>query len=490
MSLPRRRALIRFGAGVAVAVTAIFTVGSGPAFAEDTLGAKADLSVHVPGPQVAVGADEKTIRVDVTNHGPGDVKHGKVSFSTADVPDSVTVDLPTGPGCEKQVTKLVCDLDELRAGGHDSSLAVFLKQNKPDLDAGPVGTLTVSVSSELTDPDASNNTETVQLELIDPAVNLTTFGTDITLDPGASALLPFTILNQGSLGSANTDVSIKLPDFVTFTGDLTGCDVSGHNSAVVCHYPGLAAGGHLVNEGLDVKLAADAPGPVALTGGSIGATGQSVNNPPPLAVQAHATRPTKTFSTNKPVPPLTSKDASPGDGMFNFTVFTTANPADLAVTATAASGHVGDVVSVTVTVKNNGPATATDAAVTITAPSGTTIVDGLGCTPVTAGKVVKCTGKLANGESDSGTFKFKIDSATVGSDGEASITSSLKDPDLTNNKAAIKITVLSNGLPVTGTQVGLIGGSGVAAIAVGWVLFLAARRRRVLLVTPDDERTS
>jgi hypothetical protein len=109
---------------------------------------------------------------------------------------------------------------------------------------------------------------------------------------------------------------------------------------------------------------------------------------------------------------------------------------------------------------------------------------------VTAGKVVKCTGTLHNGESEPGTFKFKIDSATVGSDGEAAITSSLKDPDLTNNKAAIKITVLSDGLPVTGTQVGLIGGSGVAAIAVGWVLFLAARRRRVLLVTPGDETSN
>src|SRR5947207_10108233 len=486
MSLPRRRPLIRFGAGAAVAVTAIFTIGSGPAFAEDSLGSKADLSVHVPGPQVAVGADEKTIRVDVTNHGPGDVKHGKVSFSTADVPDSVTVDLPTGPGCDKQVTKLVCDLDELRAGGHDSSFAVFLKQNKPDLDAGPVGTLTVSVSSELTDPDAANNTETVQLELVPAGVDLTTFGADITLDPGKTDLLPFAVSNQGTQGTANTDVSIKLPDFVTFTGGVTGCDFSQHNSAVVCHFTGLAAG-ETGADALQVKLAADAPGPVALTGGSIGAAGEPADDTPSPALRAQAAKPHKVFSKNKPVKPLTSK---PGEDTFNFTVFTTANPADLAVTATAASGHVGDVVSVTVTVKNNGPATATDAAVTVTAPSGTTIVDGLGCTPVTAGKVVKCTGTLHNGESQSGTFKFKIDSATVGSDGEAAITSSLKDPDLTNNKAAITITVLSNGLPVTGTQVGLIGGSGVAAIAVGWVLFLAARRRRVLLVTPGDEASN
>ncbi|WP_229403365.1 hypothetical protein [Micromonospora okii] len=44
------------------------------------------------------------------------------------------------------------------------------------------------------------------------------------------------------------------------------------------------------------------------------------------------------------------------------------------------------------------------------------------------------------------------------------------------------------GLPVTGPQAGLIGGVGVAALVAGGVLFLAARRRRMILVTPEDER--
>lgn len=42
-------------------------------------------------------------------------------------------------------------------------------------------------------------------------------------------------------------------------------------------------------------------------------------------------------------------------------------------------------------------------------------------------------------------------------------------------------------LPVTGVQIGLIGGFGAAVIALGGVLVLLARRRRVVLVTPDDE---
>jgi hypothetical protein len=43
------------------------------------------------------------------------------------------------------------------------------------------------------------------------------------------------------------------------------------------------------------------------------------------------------------------------------------------------------------------------------------------------------------------------------------------------------------GLPVTGVQVGLISGVGGGVLAVGAVLFVLARRRRVVLVTPGDE---
>ncbi|MBO4205744.1 LPXTG cell wall anchor domain-containing protein [Micromonospora echinofusca] len=43
-------------------------------------------------------------------------------------------------------------------------------------------------------------------------------------------------------------------------------------------------------------------------------------------------------------------------------------------------------------------------------------------------------------------------------------------------------------LPVTGAQAGLIGGIGLAVLAAGAVLFVLARRRRVVLVTPGDEK--
>ena len=44
------------------------------------------------------------------------------------------------------------------------------------------------------------------------------------------------------------------------------------------------------------------------------------------------------------------------------------------------------------------------------------------------------------------------------------------------------------GLPVTGMQIGLIGGTGAAVLAAGAALMMLSRRRKVVLVTPDEER--
>lgn len=43
-------------------------------------------------------------------------------------------------------------------------------------------------------------------------------------------------------------------------------------------------------------------------------------------------------------------------------------------------------------------------------------------------------------------------------------------------------------LPVTGAQAGLFGGIGAFVIVLGAVLFLVARRRRVVLMAPGDEK--
>jgi hypothetical protein len=75
----------------------------------------------------------------------------------------------------------------------------------------------------------------------------------------------------------------------------------------------------------------------------------------------------------------------------------------------------------------------------------------------------------------------------------------LKDIDFTDNTDDFAVHVAApasggggggGGLPVTGVQAGLIGGIGGTALITGVVLFMVARRRRVVLVTPGDEKST
>jgi hypothetical protein len=69
----------------------------------------------------------------------------------------------------------------------------------------------------------------------------------------------------------------------------------------------------------------------------------------------------------------------------------------------------------------------------------------------------------------------------------------LADIDPADNDSEFSVFVGGTGgggggdLPVTGVQAGLIGGVGLAVLAGGGVLFMMARRRKVVLVTPGDE---
>ncbi|MFB6393405.1 hypothetical protein [Polymorphospora lycopeni] len=70
-----------------------------------------------------------------------------------------------------------------------------------------------------------------------------------------------------------------------------------------------------------------------------------------------------------------------------------------------------------------------------------------------------------------------------------------KDADWTDNSDEFTVFVKAadgngggGGLPVTGVQAGLLSGIGLAVVAAGGAMFLISRRRRVVLVTPGDEK--
>ena len=101
------------------------------------------------------------------------------------------------------------------------------------------------------------------------------------------------------------------------------------------------------------------------------------------------------------------------------------------------------------------------------------------------------------GASYTTTFQLKITQVIANATGNVSFTNPFADPvDLPsdanpgNDVSEVVINPhaggSNGGLPLTGTQTGLVATIGAALLAGGVVLFMMARRRRVLLVVPRD----
>jgi hypothetical protein len=94
--------------------------------------------------------------------------------------------------------------------------------------------------------------------------------------------------------------------------------------------------------------------------------------------------------------------------------------------------------------------------------------------------------------------KTKLPTSVLPKGAKALAADDIKDIDFTDNTDDFAVHVAApvsgggggGGLPVTGVQAGLIGGIGGATLITGGVLFMVARRRRVVLVTPGDEKST
>jgi len=147
--------------------------------------------------------------------------------------------------------------------------------------------------------------------------------------------------------------------------------------------------------------------------------------------------------------------------------------ADLAITktASAASVVVGDSITYTLTVTNNGPSDALDAAVLDNLPGGVTLVSTTPSQGSCSGTApIACDlGPLANGVS--ATIQIVVTATAAGGiDNQASVAGLMIDPDKTNNDADAPVTVTST--PVTPTFPNIQGsGCSLAADAAGfdWV---------------------
>jgi LPXTG-motif cell wall-anchored protein len=223
--------------------------------------------------------------------------------------------------------------------------------------------------------------------------------TDQPVAPGGVSAVVARFANFGDKAAKGVKVSVTLPEHVAFNQDTPGCTTATDKRTLTCAYNDLildpiSTDPDPLDDGTDgklstaaatypVRVAADAPGPVVLSGGAFTAT--------PLG----AVEPAASLTRHKPVLPNGLKPAAKKE-------FADADPTD---NTAEFAVHIG---------------------------------------PRTGG-TGGGAGAPAGGAGDGGT------------------------------------------LPITGSQAGVLGGVGGGAVILGIGLYLLARRRRVVAVTPTDE---
>lgn len=383
MNVRTRRAMQRAGVGaLALAVTGALASLAAPAYAAEGV----DLSVTVDSSKIAIGSEVKPFFAKITNGGDTAAEGLKVDIDLSGVDASlvkVTVDFD---GCTTADKAISCAFDGKIAPGEKIDIPLLVTPVK-GAEPKSAGVIKVTVEPVLDPKDANpaNNTATAPIELVGSGGDIVAIADDVVagygddgevqpVAPGETASLYWAILNVGDVTLSAPEFTIQLPKYASFVDKFEGCRYSNGDRSVTCTAPdwtlapNSAVGGG--EEGWLVKVAADAPGPVTLSGTITGSAGGVVEK---LRAATTAAKPAWAAEAK----PETEVDK--GDNSDEFAVF---------IGAAGGSGG-GD-----------------------------------------------------------------------GGDG---------------------------GLPITGARVGLIGGVGGAVVAIGVVLFVLARRRRVVLVTPDDE---
>ncbi|AVT33307.1 hypothetical protein C6361_32020 [Plantactinospora sp. BC1] len=398
MKLRTRRLLARAGAGGLALFTSGAMIAIGGAAHAD---AGADLELTVSSDSVAVGEPLAAHRAVALNKGPGDAAGWQFEYDLSGLDDSVvTLGDRLHLGCELTGEKIRCSTMGL-APGHSLAQPTPFTLTKVPGKHGRAGSYTVTAVSE-TDPDQTNNSAKVEVEVPAIGVDLAVYADDVhqvteegeftdrPVPPGGRTLTFGVVANFGDTIAKGVRVRVALPQYLTFDEVEPGCEYSAGNRTVTCDYDQIT----LVPADRDtddsddvisavgivfpVKVAEDAPGPVVARGGEMFSSALAVEDGVDSASVARS-RSTGLPEGAKGMSAKQVDDADPADNTDTF------------------RAHIG-------------------------APSG----DGTG-----------------------------------GGGG---------------------------GLPVTGVQAGLVGGVGAGVVLLGGALFLLARRRRVVLVTPGDEK--
>jgi uncharacterized repeat protein (TIGR01451 family) len=296
-----------------------------------------------------------------------------------------------------------------------------------------------SIGDDITDPNPDNNTSTAQTPIIPPEadLSLTKTADPLTLVPGENVTFTITATNDGPLTATNVAVSDSLPPGLSFVS-ATPSQGTYNNQTGIWTVGNLAPGS---NATLEIVATLTATEPV-------------VNR-------------AQVSASDQPDPDSTPGNNVAGeDDQDSVTVPLQVTDLGLTKTASIPVVNVGEAVTYTLTLTNNGPEAATDVAVTEPLPQEFTlqsVTPSQGTYDSSTG--IWSVGNLAVGSS--ATLQLVATANAIGSIPNTAVISALdqEDSNSTNDRASAEVlvqgeprlrlvkritNVLRNGMPLEG----------------------------------------
>lgn len=246
---------------------------------------QADLALIPVSTQLAKGVTEakaKPFRFTVDNsRGTVDARNVTVGVDARKI-NKKKVGFVVPEGCQQQRAAVYsCVLGDLAAGtSEDFFIPLFSKGGR-----GDAGTLTVTISSETTDPESEDNTVEVDLTVTRPGYDLVTWAQDVYANvavdgaatetdlkpvrPGQTAPLDWVVYNGGSRKATGVFYGITLPAGVSFAELPATCLVQdlGGLAQALCEDPAaVIRPGQYYTDAVTVKVGDDVTEPVLRIG--------------------------------------------------------------------------------------------------------------------------------------------------------------------------------------------------------------------------------
>jgi uncharacterized repeat protein (TIGR01451 family) len=373
------------------------------ASAETTVGQAADLSLtKTDSPDPVLVGHQLTYSLTVHNAGPE-------AATTVDLTDSLPASVtfnsatPSQGTCNESSGTVTCALGTLADEASATVEIVVTPQS--------TGTITnqASVSSELGDPDTSDNSASEQTA-VDPVADLSLSQSDSPDPIQVEELLTYalTVDNNGPSTASGVSLTDALPAGVTFeSATPTQGTCTEASGTVTCALGTLADQG---SASVQIKVRPQNAG--------------TITNQADVTSNAYD--------------PATANNTSAEET-------TVTRVADLSITKTDSPDPavVGEQVTYTLSVHNAGPSSATAVSVSDTLPGGVTYESATpsqgSCTQA-SGTVTCALGTLANGGDATITILIRPQSATTITN-QATVSSTASDPDSSDDQASAQTSV-------------------------------------------------